>query len=640
MCGIVGYFLGRQVSTELTQRMADCITHRGPDDEGFYHGTSISLGMKRLSIIDRAGGAQPIYNESGNIVVIYNGEIYNHDNLRTKLLENGHHFSTNADTEVLVHGFEQWGMEGLLKRLNGMFAFALYDIDKNKLFFARDRLGIKPLYYTSKNGTLYFGSEIKSFSVIDEISFEPNIQAIPEYLALRYVPTPMTMFKNIFKLPAGHYMVVDSNGNQNISQYWHLEGSSEKMTDEEYVSQFGELFHDAVKIRLKSEVPLGAYLSGGLDSNMVVWSMSQQVSRPVTTYSMGFGSKYDETPDARKSANLFCTEHNEFIFGNSELDLLPKTIWHLDEPLGDGHILPTYVLAREAKKKLTVILLGEGADESLYGYPFYKVAWLARKISHFLPSTISKTVLPNIIGGLPLNAFNAVFPMPTTLGEDGRIQLSRFLRTVPDGDGETILRILAGLFINKDLNDLMLRPPTVPPCLPRGCFSPQKNNGSPDHLLQQIYAAQFSGWLQDFILLRHDKMSMAHSVECRVPFLDHRIVEFLAKVPRRLKVSGWKDKIISRRFAGDFLPKQLAKKAKTPFFIPMERFLSSTSFQQMVKENLSRKRVQKRGYFKYEKVEELLSRASNENFLAVKRITSLIILEIWHRIFIDKEIRF
>jgi asparagine synthase (glutamine-hydrolysing) len=636
MCGITGYF-GRLADPGLTRRMTQAMRHRGPDDEGFHHAARAALGMRRLSIIDRSGGAQPIASEDGRVVVVFNGEIYNHLDLRRELEARGHRFSTRADTEVLVHGYEEWGPEGLLTRLNGMFAVAVWDDARDRLFLARDRLGIKPLYYTEASGAFYFASEVKCFQPVEGISFEPDPEALPEYLALRYVPAPRTLFRGIRKLPAGHCMFVDASGSE-VRQYWSLVPSASGLSPEEWEEGFGELFLDAVRIRLMSEVPLGAYLSAGLDSNLVVWAMSRELDRPVSTYSIGFGGRHDETAGARASAKLLGTDHHEIMFQEQDLGDLPRVIWHLDEPIGDAHVLPTFILAREARRTLTVILLGEGADESLYGYPFYKLAWMARRAARLLPPGTLSSLGPAMLKLLPGRGLDMVFPMPTSLGSDGKEHLAHFLRAAPGADGETVLRILSGLWHGPELDRLLLRPAT-PLSFPTSYRVPAAGT-SPDALLEQINAAQFCGWLQDNILLRHDKLSMAHGAECRVPFLDHRLVEFLAGAPRRLKISGWQDKILSRRFASRHLPREVHARPKTPFFIPIEDFCRSRFFREMVRENLSPERVRRRGHFHPQAVQDLVRRATADNFLAVKRVTSLIILELWHRIFIDREITF
>jgi asparagine synthase (glutamine-hydrolysing) len=616
--------------------MTDYIVHRGPDSAGFYIAPRLALGMRRLSIIDRMGGHQPIASESGAVVVVFNGEIWNHLDLRADLESLGHRFATHSDTEVLVHGYEQWGIEGLLDRLNGMFAFALHDRSTGAVLLARDRVGVKPLYYTVQGGVLYFASEVKAFLAVPEVSLAPDEGALGEYLTLRYVPAPRTLFAGILKLPAGHWMSVAADGNHRVNRYWFPRPQDQRLDDDEYVERFGELFRDAVRIRMMSEVPIGAYLSEGLDSNMVVWAMAQATNRKVSTYSIGFGGRHDETEGAERSASILGSEHHSLHFDEADFNDLAKVVWHLDEPIGDAHVLPTYILAREAKRTLTVVLLGEGADESLYGYPFYKLSWLARAATR--PAAgLAEMVLPRLLEMTPLPLLRAVNPMPAQFGAEARRHLAAFLRVAPRGHGEDLFRVVSGLFGPAELGQLMRRPPT-PGRFPFSTFGIDPDDRSPDALLQQINDAQFGGWLQDNILLRHDKMAMAHSVEVREPFLDYRLIEFMAGVPRRLKVSGWKDKILSRRFAARHIHPDIARRPKKPFFLPMENFVASGAFRRLADENLNPARLARRGWFNAAVVADLAARAESRDFLAVKRVMSLIILELWARTFIDGEL--
>lgn len=616
--------------------MTAYLVHRGPDSAGFHTKRTVALGMRRLSIIDRAHGQQPIYNETGDIAVVFNGEIYNHQVLRDSLVAAGHKIPTHSDTEVLVHGYEEWGIEGLLERLNGMFAFALHDESRRLVFVARDRVGIKPLYVTKTSGSVIFASEIKAFRAIKEVTFRLNQASLPDYLSLRYVPGTDTLFKGIEKLPSGHFICIDEDGETKCQRYWYPKTDKTQRSDEEHLEQFTELFQDAVKIRLMSEVPIGAYLSEGLDSNMIVDAMAKNLTSKVHTYSIGFGGAHDETESARLSAETLGTDHTEIMFDTNSFSELADAIWSLDEPIGDAHILPSYVLAREAKKKLTVVLLGEGADESLYGYPFYKVSWIARRALSMLPASV-RSAIPGLVERMPLSALNAVFPMPAELGAEGRRHLASFMRIAADGNGQDIFRQLSGLFGPGDLSELLLGDTTTRG-FNTGLFGVDQDARDPDTLLKQISEAQFSGWLQDNVLLRHDKMAMAHSIECRVPFLDHRLIEFMQGVPRRLKVSGWKDKVLSRRYAERQINKEIAYRPKKPFYLPLDQFTKTKAYADLVGENLSESRVRSRGLFRHSAVSNLVKRVGTGDFLAAKRVMSLIIFEIWMRTFIDGEL--
>ena len=635
MCGIAG-FIGRDIDPKRIHQMTKLMTHRGPDSDGFHFAQPVTLGMRRLAIIDRDSGKQPIFNETKDIAVVYNGEVYNHQELRLELVSHGHVFQTEADTEVLVHGYEQWGIEGLLNRLNGMFAFAIHDTKRQQVFVARDRIGIKPLYYYSDDQSIAFASEVKTFRALEHIPFRLNRKSLPDYLSLRYVPEPATLFEGISKLGAGHFMIINEGGGFETHRYWNPNIDVTERTDQEYLEQFNELFDDAVKIRLMSEVPVGAYLSEGLDSNMIVSAMARELPTKPHTYSMGFGGKYDETESARISAATIGSEHTEITFDPSSFSELPDVIWALDEPIGDAHILPSYILAREAKKSLTVVLLGEGADESLYGYPFYKVSHILRSILSKSPSPLTSGLM-SAIRHAPLSLLNSVFPMPAELGEEGRIHLLNYIGIASKGSGQDIFRQLSGLFSPNDLSAL-LKGNSDTTGFNLGLFDVDQDARDPDTLLQQISEVQFSGWLQDNVLLRHDKVAMAHSVECRVPFLDHRLVEFMQGVPRKLKVSGWRDKVLSRRYARSRISPDIAKRPKKPFYLPLERFLDAPEFQDLVADNLSPERIKKRDLFHINEIQGLLARMQTGDFLAIKRVMSLVILELWMRTFIDGEL--
>ena len=371
MCGICGY-VGFE-EDGLLERMKQRIAHRGPDGEGSWRAEGVALGHRRLSIIDVAGGAQPIVSEDGRSAIIGNGEIYNHADLRRELESRGHRFRTHSDNEVVLHAYEEWG-PGALSRLNGMFAVAVWDGAHRRLFLARDRLGIKPLYYLHDGGKFLFASEIKSLLASRSVELTVDARAVHEYLALRYVPGPGSMFRQVRKLPAGHYATVESDGRLSLGRWWEpplYEGPFEG-SEQEYLDGFAERFERSIQRRLMSEVPFGAYLSGGLDSSTIVGAMSRIVSTPVRTFSVGFDYEHDELEGAADTARRFGCDHTEIVCRLSDLDLLPEIVWHLDEPLGDPIVIPMYLLAREAKKKVTVILAGEGADETLGGYLFHK----------------------------------------------------------------------------------------------------------------------------------------------------------------------------------------------------------------------------------------------------------------------------
>jgi len=383
MCGICGYVGINEDG--LLEGMTAALSHRGPDSVGYFERGDVGLGHTRLSIIDVQGGQQPIENEDGSLVLVCNGEIYNYQALRRELLSRGHRLRTKSDSEVVLHLYEEQGPE-CLQRLNGMFAIAIYDNNQQRLFLARDRLGIKPLYYVDLSGRFLFASESKAILHYRGLNPTLNPCAIRDYVALRYVPGPGTMFKELHKLPAGHYAIVQ-NGQVTLRPYWQAElydGPFEG-DDKEYVEGFAERFERSVRRRLISEVPVGAYLSGGLDSSAVVAAISRLVSKPVRTFTVGFDYEHDELAQAAATAKLLGCEHTEIDCRGPDIRLLPEIVYHLDEPLGDAIIIPMYKLAREAKKHVTVVLTGEGADETLGGYLFHRTLLVGHRVGRIIP---------------------------------------------------------------------------------------------------------------------------------------------------------------------------------------------------------------------------------------------------------------
>ena len=405
MCGIYGIANLRGNSSrkeKLLARMGQRIVHRGPDDEGHFVGEGVALGMRRLSIIDLAGGHQPIANEDKTLWVVCNGEIYNYKELRIELEKRGHVFRSQSDTEVIVHLYEEYGLN-LFRRLRGMFAIALWDSNRSRLILARDRLGKKPLYICRHSDRLVFASEMKSILEVDGISRDINPQALREYLALGYVPAPWTLLEGIEKLLPGHYMVVEKGGIR-TEQYWDVpQAAVENRSEEEWVERVRDKLLESVRIRLVSDVPLGAFLSGGIDSSAIVAAMARLTDRPVKTYSIGFEGKdgfYNELPYAQIVAKAFGTDHHEIIVRPKISDLLPTLIWHLDEPIADSAFVTTYLVARLASQSVKVILSGVGGDELFGGYRRYLGDNLTRYY-RWLPDIVRKSWLPSLVASLP-----------------------------------------------------------------------------------------------------------------------------------------------------------------------------------------------------------------------------------------------
>ena len=629
MCGIYGFAGFRDDA--LLRRMGAVIRHRGPDGGGEWTGERFSMGMRRLSIIDLEGGAQPITNEDGSLVVVYNGEIYNYLELMDELQARGHVFRTRCDTEVVVHAFEEWG-EDCLSRMNGMFAFALWDTRRRELWLARDRAGQKPLYWTRQAGRFLFASEIKAILECEAVERRPNLPAVDAYLGLRYVPQPETLFDGISVLPAGHWLRL-REGEVRTWRWWDVPlHAGPYRSRREYEEAFEELFVDAVRLTMRSDVPVGAYLSAGIDSSLVVAAMAQQTDK-LETFSIGFDSPIDETADARAlAARLGCT-HHEVVAKPEDFAELPKAIWHLERPIGDVLILAYYLLARETSRHVKVVLSGEGADESFAGYSFHKIIQWTEWAHRVFPAFLAKRVAAPLVDAMPVDLLDKLFVYPAHLGRRGQAKTADYLRHYADRDLHGNYVALKALF---DLPERRaLYAPAFRELATEAWIRPPRDREGP--FLDRLLKLQFEDWLQDNLLLRQDKNTMAHSLELRCPFLDHRIIELAFDMPPRLKVRGLADKWIERRLGRKLLPQENVRRSKNPFYFPLEYFHESASIQDLIRMTLDEERVRKRGWFDPAAVRELVSRMRTGEFLYLKQVMSLVILELWHLIFIDRE---
>jgi asparagine synthase (glutamine-hydrolysing) len=629
MCGIFG-FAGFE-RPELLRRMADSIRHRGPDGEGFFVSGRFAMGMRRLSIIDLVGGGQPIYNEDHSIAVCFNGEIYNYVELMEELEEKGHRFRTRSDTEVIVHAYEQWG-EDCLERLNGMFAFALYDKGRETLFAARDRTGQKPFYYWQGGGRLVFGSEIKAILECEEVPRQTNLRAIDGYLALRYVPQPETLFEGIHVLPAGHWLRL-RKGELEIRRYWDVpmyDGPYRSAA--EYQEEFEALFLDAVRLTLRSDVPVGAYLSGGIDSSLVVAAITRFKDK-LKTFSIGFRSPIDETHEAAALAKQLGTEHHEIHLLPEHFAELPKALWHLERPIGDALILAYYQLARETSKHLKVVLSGEGADESYAGYSFHKLILWSERYKRVVPRALNRGLVAPALGAVPVPLLDKLFVYPAYLGEVGKAKTVDYVRNYHDRD------MAQNYVCLKALWDLPERRRLYAPALREQAgeawlhHSRMQDGPFLDRLLQ----LQFDDWLQDNLLLRQDKNTMAWSLELRCPFLDHRVIEQAFRMPPRMKIRGLRDKWVERELGRKWLPPENVKRSKNPFYLPLEYFHEHPELRELIRMTLGRDEVARRGWFDPSYVSWLVERMETGEFLYLKQVLSLVILELWHKVFIDRQ---
>jgi asparagine synthase (glutamine-hydrolysing) len=632
VCGICGY-AGFDGDEQLLTRMTDAIEHRGPDDSGFFLDHRLGLGMHRLSIIDVAGGSQPILNEDKTAVIVFNGEIYNYENLARELKRKGHRFRSNSDTEVVLHLYEEYGT-GCVDYLRGMFAFAIYDIPHRKLFIARDRLGIKPLYYWVDKGKLVFASEIKSILECDDVPREPFMPAVDAYLTLRYVPGPETMFAGIYKVPAGHFML-HRDDRLRLECYWRLKPQTgQYQSDDYYHEKFADLFEESVAMRMMSEVPLGAYLSGGIDSAAIVAAMSRHSERPVQTFTVGFDWPGDELTRAGKVAGYLGCDHHEILCRMDDFELLPKIIWHLDEPVGDAIIVPMYQLSLLARQHVKVVLTGDGADETLAGYFPHRVMSWAGRYAQIAPRIIHDALIKPLMRCLPRQLLNLAFDYPAGLGRRGKRKLLDYLELVGKNQQSEEYHFLISLFDKRDKSYFYAED------MHRylNAWNPDDPNPISGDIpyLDRLLLLQYVHWLPDDILMKQDKMTMANSVESRVPFLDHKLVEFLSACPPHLKLKGMANKLLLRNYVSKLMPAETAGQRKRPFYIPVQQYFSGP-LGNLVKSCLSEERVKRRGYFKWESITALHQLAEKGDFIYGKQLFALVVLEIWHRIFIDRE---
>lgn len=630
MCGICG-IIGEPSNETLIRRMMDLMVHRGPDEGGVFVDNGIVLGHRRLSIVDLAGGSQPVFNENKSQVLVYNGEIYNHKELRSGLEKQGHVFQSAADTEVVIHAFEQKGVS-CLDTFNGMFAFAIWDKHAQELFVARDRLGVKPLYYALNGNCLVFSSELKSILACPWIDRELNLAAVEEYLALRYVPHPHTLLKGIFKLPAGHYFTFSRAHGLKIKPYWHITSANSvpMRSDESYLEEFTALLDDAVKIRLMSDVPFGAYLSGGVDSSTVVSLMSRHMNQPVKTFSVGFGVGNDELDDAATFSRALGANHKEVIVQPNDFDLIPEVVWYLDEPVGDAIVLPLFLLSKLARQTVKMVLTGEGADELLGGYFHQENLLRVHQIRKLPFSPLLCGLGREIVKLFPPSVLDHFFNYPADLGKEGKNRLIDLLGVLQEPLSSYMYFV--SLFAPKEIASVLLKRDKCKSQF-QATISRLMNERNPNYF-EKLLAIDYKFWLPDNILTKQDKLSMANSVEARVPFLDYRLVEFSSKLPLHLKLSKKQNKVILRRLAKGVLPSALAQRKKQAFNVPLE-----TAFNDKVKDlaagYLGEESVKRRGVFNPAYTNDLRNRLQDGEFLAYKKIMSLTILEIWFRKFID-----
>ena len=630
MCGICGF--GGVDEDNLLDRMIESLSHRGPDSKGKYNNKKarIGLGHNRLGIIDLKGGEQPLFNEDKSICLVCNGIIYNFKELRDELRDKGHIFYTQTDSEVIIHLYEEKG-EKCVDSFNGKFAFALWDERKKKLFIARDRLGICPLYYTVSTGCFLFASEIKAILRSSLVKREMNFLSLDAYLTFRYVPGPGTMFKGILELLPGCILIYQ-NGRVKIDRYWDVRKKVNKSGNEE---EYYELLVDSVRKRLVSDVPVGMYLSGGIDSTAILSLMNGFV-KPVKTFSIGFESGPDELEQAREISLFYKTRHQEIIIKEKEFQLLPEIVKFLDNPLGDAIVIPLYCLSKLAKQSgVKVILTGDGADELLGGYVHHFVLNYLELYKKSVPDFVQINLINKVMQLVPLGVMDFFFPYPASLGQEGR---RRFLSYLGGGQNkERFYFELLSLFTSEDKKRLYTKELFEEiEASKKGLdidftkkFKIKKNNT----FLQELIFRDLKNWLPNNILFKNDRMAMANSIECRVPFLDHRLVEFSLSLRDKDRINGLVNKCFLRKAMKNYLPEKVVKRKKKPFYFPVDRYFKGKS-KNYVETVLSSTMINQRGYFNYNFIENILKRRQESPLVYNKQIMALTILELWNKAFL------
>ena len=628
MCGIACILhdeRARPVDPGLLKRMSDRIAHRGPDAEGFHLEPGVGLASRRLAIIDLETGQQPIADEEGKIWVVFNGEIYNHPELRQELMRRGHVLRTRSDTETLVHLYQEHG-DGLVHHLRGMFAFALWDSTRRRLLLARDRLGKKPLHYARVSGGLAAASEIKALLACPGVDTTLDLEAMDLFLSYQSVPAPRTIYRGVRKLPPGHLMTVE-DGRVEIRRYWSIPSREPLRIDEqECEEELLRLLREAVRLRLVSEVPLGAFLSGGIDSSLVVALMQEASTRPVRTFTIGFPEQeFSEMPHAATVARHLGTEHSEFVVKPDMVQILPLLVRAYDEPFADHSSVPSYYVARETRRHVTVALNGDGGDEGFAGYKSYLPCQIYRVTDRVpLPLRRALASAANLAQPL-LGGFDLPRRVAGFVARLAQPPLERYAHTrtifAADHKADLYTPELAAAVRALDPLEIVRTP---------------FESGSMPTLLDRMLAADLETYLPDTLLPKMDIASMANSLEARSPFLDHVLLEFAARVPARLKLRGLTLKYILRRAARRYLPPEILKRPKQGFALPVRPWLRG-ELHQYARGVLLDRRAPGRGHFRPEGVRRLLDEHAAGTRDHGLRLWGLLMLELWHRIFVDHE---
>jgi asparagine synthase (glutamine-hydrolysing) len=624
MCGIVGQVRwdGGAVAAPLLEAMCAALEHRGPDSRGLHAGDGVGLGIQRLRVIDLATGDQPIANEDGTVVVVFNGEIYNFRELRARLAARGHRFATASDTEVIVHLYEEEGVD-CVRALHGMFAIALWDGARRQLMLARDRVGKKPLFYAERGGALSFASELNALMADPEIPRALDHAALDAYFAYGHVPSPMSAFAAVRKLPPAS-VLVHRDGRSSIRRYWTLDyGHKRAVSDPRDVrEEIRAAIRRAVRRRLVADVPLGAFLSGGIDSSTVVWAMAEASPAPVKTFSIGFESDvFDELPHARAVAERFATEHHELVVRPDAMALMPKVVRHYGEPFADPSALPSFYLAELTRREVTVALNGDGGDESFGGYPRYTSNLLLERLAR-----------------LPVPVRRALAAAADRLPDSGTIdstmsRMRRLSRSVElDAPGRYVA-YSTGFGAYRDLFTQDYRAAIGDSAVPEVILAPWRDSTA-RHLVDRMLDVDVQTYLPDHLLVKIDIATMAYSLEARSPLLDHEFLELAASLPARMKVRGLEKKVGLRDAMRGILPDEILDRPKRGFQLPLVEWFRS-DLRGYAADVLLDPGALARGYFARDQVEGLLERHATGREDRAETIWALLMFELWHRELVD-----
>jgi asparagine synthase (glutamine-hydrolysing) len=615
MCGICGIFnFGTKAPVDLAalKRATAAMIHRGPDDEGFYIDRDLGLGNRRLSIIDLPGGHQPISNEDQQVWITFNGEIYNYRELREQLLASGHQFRTASDTEAIVHLYEQRDL-ACIEHLRGMFAFALWDGSKRRLLLVRDRLGVKPLFYRMEPGRLIFASELRALRELAELPVEVNLQSVYDFFGFRYIPAPDTFYRNVHKLLPGHYLVADGESVKTQS-YWDIPSDEDNSrSEDEAAADVVEHLRESVRLRLIADVPLGVFLSGGTDSSAVVALMAELGARPLRTFAVGFEeSNYSELPFARLVADRFATEHHEFVVRPEHLiEGLPRLIAFRDEPVAEPTDVALHLISRLASESVKVVVAGEGGDELFAGYPKYAAERWAG-----LVSALPREVMLGMARLLPYRQRRSKLALETLSIRDEAERSANWFASFSQEERKALFA-----------PDFLAQVDEAHPARVFGHYIEKARDRSP---LKRMLYTDLKVWLPDNLLLRGDQMTMAASLEERVPFLDHKLVELAARLPSRFLAQGFRTKALLKRALRGYLPAEILRRRKVGFAVPVSEWFRKP-LKTLVSDLLLSPSAAARGYFNADHV----ARCVQEHFDGVqdhqKQLWALLNFELWSR---------